>query len=129
MKTVAVVLMSLLMSGCAFRLIDFTVISSKNIDLSRMDQLERVPERVVGEDAIYYITIIPTGIYPNPEEALDRAIESVPGGVALVDGVLTRKYYYIPLIYGKDWYEVEGSVLVDPTLLRPERPSKARVNF
>lgn len=36
-----------------------------------------------------------------------------------MDGVITRKYFYIPLIYGRNWYEVEGSVLVDPTYANP----------
>lgn len=105
-----------LLSGCSTRLTDFTVISSKNVELSRMGEYQRVNKRVKGVDTVHIISFIPTGMYPNAKNALDRAIQSHPGGVALVDGVITRKYFYIPLIYGRDWYEVEGSVLVDPTL-------------
>src|SRR5690606_22535882 len=105
-----------LLSGCSTRLTDFTVISSKNVELARMGEYQRVNKRVKGVDAIHIISFIPTGMYPDAKNALDRAIESERGGVALVDGVITRKYFYIPLIYGRDWYEVEGSVLVDPTL-------------
>ena len=58
------------------------------------------------------IIIIPTGV-PNAKQALDRAIESIPGAVALVDGVLTNKYWYIPYIYGQSSYIVEGTPLID----------------
>lgn len=105
-----------LLSGCATRLTDFTVISSKNIELSRMGEYQRVSTRVKGTDTVHIIIFIPTGLYPNAKSALDKAIESQPGGIALVDGVITRKGFYIPFIYGRDWYEVEGTVLVDPKL-------------
>lgn len=104
------------LSGCATRLTDFTVISSKNVELSRMAEYQRVPTRVKGVDTIHVIMVIPIGLHPNAKNALDKAIETQPGGIALVDGVITRKWFYIPFIYGRDWYEVEGSVLVDPKL-------------
>jgi len=104
----------LMLTGCATRLTDFTVISSKNVELSRMGDYERVGTRAKGEDSIHIISLIPTGLYPDAKNAMDNAIESQPGGVALVDGVITRKWFYIPFIYGRDWYEVEGNVLVDP---------------
>jgi len=104
----------LMLTGCATRLTDFTVISSKNVELSRMGGYERVSTRAKGEDSIHIISLIPTGLYPDAKNAMDNAIENQPGGVALVDGVITRKWFYIPFIYGRDWYEVEGNVLVDP---------------
>ncbi len=50
------------------------------------------------------------------KEAIDKTIESVPGGVAIVDGVVTSSWWYIPYIYGKSKYVVKGTVLVDPRL-------------
>ena len=52
------------------------------------------------------------------EEALDKAIESTPGAVGLVDGVITHYSWYIPYIYGENWYEVDGTPLIDPVLLK-----------
>lgn len=101
------------LSGCATRLTDFTVISSKNVELSQLGNYQRVPARVKGEDTIHIISFIPTGLYPDAKAALDKAIETQPGGVALVDGVITKRWFYIPLIYGRDRYEVEGTLLVD----------------
>ncbi len=103
---------STLLCGCTNRLIDFTVISSKNIEWSRANEYRRANKRVEGVDMKQIIIIIPTGV-PNAKQALDRAIESIPGAVALVDGVLTNKFWYIPYIYGQSSYIVEGTPLID----------------
>ncbi len=107
----------LLISGCSTRITDFTVISSKNVDLSRGADFTRSPVRVKGEDKKRVIIIFPTG-EPNAKEAMDQAIESVPGAVGLLDGVITKNGWYIPYIYGEFWYEVEGTPLIDPKLLK-----------
>ena len=106
-----------LLSGCSTRITDFTIISSKNIDLSRGADFTRSPVRVKGEDKRRIIFIFPTG-EPNAKEAMDQAIESVPGAVGLLDGVIIKHGWYIPYIYGEFWYEVEGTPLVDPKLLK-----------
>ncbi len=106
-------------SGCATRLVDFTMISTKNIDLTRGANFRRGKSRVEGIDTVSIIIFIPTGV-PNMKEAIDRAIESVPGAVALVDGVLTQKSWYIPYIFGKSSYVVEGTPLIDPALASGE---------
>lgn len=102
-------------AGCSTRLVDFTIISSKNVELDRAGTFERAKNRVKGTDMVHWIIIIPTGV-PNAKEAMDRAIESVPGAVALVDGVITSKFFYIPYIYGQQSYVVEGTPLIDPKL-------------
>jgi hypothetical protein len=101
-------------AGCTTRLVDFTMISTKNVDWSRADEFKRTGGRVVGEDIARMIVVIPTGM-PNMKEAIDRAIESVPGGVALVDGVVSSKFWTI-LIYAEQSFVVEGTPLVDPRL-------------
>lgn len=108
---------ALLLSACSTRITDFTVISSKNIDLSRGADFKRSPTRVKGEDKKSIIILFPTG-EPNAKEAMDQAIESVPGAVGLLDGVITKHGWYIPYIYGEFWYEVEGTPLIDPMLLK-----------
>ncbi len=103
------------LSSCSYRVMDFSIVSTKNVEFSKFSDLERGSQRIEGEDSKPIIIIIPTGM-PNGEEAIDRAIESVPGAVALVDGVLTYKWFYIPYIYGKYTYIVEGTPLIDPAL-------------
>ena len=110
----------LALSGCSQRLLDFTIVSSKNIDLSKGADFKRSPTRVTGEDKKGIIVFVPMG-QPNAKEALDRAIEKVPGAVALVDGVITQKWWWIPYIYGENAYEVEGTPLIDPNLEKTYR--------
>lgn len=118
MKTMSKVLMIslvVLLTACTTRLLDFTVVSSKNIDLSRADTFERGKSRVEGVDKAYIIIFIPTGI-PNMKEAVDRALEKVPGAVALVDGVVSSKFAYFVLV-AMSAYVVEGTPLIDPSLV------------
>lgn len=115
MKNIGILVLAILflaVAGCSQRLVDFTIISSKNIDLSQAAAFQRGQSRVEGEDVKHIIIFIPTGI-PNAKEALDRAIESMPGAIALVDGVITRRWWYIPYIYGRSWYVVEGTPLIN----------------
>jgi len=113
---VFIVFFSLCVSGCATRLADFTIISTKNIDLARGADFQRAKSRIEGIDSASIIIIIPTGT-PNVKEAIDKAIESVPGAVALLDGVITYKFWYIPYIFGNASYVVEGTPLIDPALV------------
>lgn len=106
---------TLLSTGCTYRFVDFTAISSKNVDLSRGADFVRGKNRVTGKDTAHIITFIPTG-RPDAKEALDRAIESTPGGVALVDGVISTNFWWIPYIYGQQTIIVEGTPLIDPKL-------------
>ncbi len=113
---ICIVLCALILSGCATRLADFTLISTKNIDLTKGATFKRAQSRATGKDSVSIIIIIPTGV-PNMKTAIDRAIESVPGAIALLDGVLFQKVWYIPYIFGKSSYVVEGTPLIDPQLV------------
>lgn len=112
---IALIAMGLLTS-CVSRLGAFTVISTKNIDWSRASEYKRYNQRVTGEDVCHIVIVIPTKANITIEDAVDNALNQVPGGIALVDAVLRQKFFYIPYIYGQESYIIEGSVLVDPML-------------
>jgi len=101
-------------TGCVQRITDFTVISSKNVDLSRGADFVRGESRVIGEDTKLVI-IFPIGL-PNAKEAMDNAIQSVPGCVGLVDGVL--EYEVFSFVFGYTEYRVKGTCLIDPKLVK-----------
>jgi len=101
-------------SGCVQRITDFTVISSKNVDLSRGADFVRADNRVEGTDT-KAIIVFPLGI-PNAKEAMDNAIQSVPGCVGLVDGVLEHEFFSFVFGYAK--YRVKGTCLIDPKLVK-----------
>ena len=101
----------LFLSACTTRIVDYTVISTKNVDISDMASYERASARVQGVDTAHTILIFPTGT-PNMKEAIDRAIETTPNANALVDGVVNLRAWQIPFIYGQTSYVVEGTPLV-----------------
>lgn len=103
------------LTGCTQRVTDFTVISTKNVDLSSKS-LKRASERIVGEDPAYIILVFPVGT-THLKQAIDNTIEKVPGAVALVDGVVSFTSFYIPMIFGKQSYVVEGTPLIDQNIL------------
>jgi hypothetical protein len=104
----------LILPGCKTRMLDFTLISSKNVDLSKAATFQRGKARVSGKDAAYIIIIIPTGV-AHMKEALDKAIEATPGAVALVDGVV-YSYSYDFILFGEMGFIIEGTPLIDPKL-------------
>jgi len=114
-KFILIATVILLSVGCTNRILDFTIVSTKNIDLSKAATFKRGTTRMTGEDVAHIIIFIPTGV-ANIKEATDRAIERVPGCIALVDGVIYTKFFYIPYIYGKSAAIVEGTPLIDPGL-------------
>lgn len=103
---------TLIVSGCATRVADFTVASTKNMNVK--DSLHRVDEseRLVARDVAHTILIFPIGV-PNMKEALDNTIEKRPGAVGLSDVTIKRGSFHIPFIYGQDYYEVEGNPIYE----------------
>ena len=99
----------LLMSSCTQRLIDFTIISSKNVPITdKGTEFQKATSRVKGVDSKWSVLFVP-GI-PNMKEAIDRAIEQYPGAVALTDGVVYQKSWTCFLV-GQNKYIVEGTPL------------------
>ena len=95
-------LVALMLNGCTQRLIDFTIISSKNVAM----KVDKSATRVHGKDEVV-VFLIPFGI-PNLKEAVDRAIESAgPGYDALIDGVVSQYNYHF--IVGVMGFKVEGT--------------------
>lgn len=90
------------LGGCSMRITDFTVISTKNVNIPAKQQASRV----TGNDCVI-VFLIPFGI-PNLKTAIDKAIESAgPGYDALIDGVayIDNKSF----LFGQECYRVEGT--------------------
>ena len=120
MKKITLLLLAcILLSSCAYRITDFTIISTKNVDLSRASTFTRNSDRNEGVDKAHIILFIPFG-RPHLKEAIDRAIESTPGAVALVDGVVYSKSWWA-ILYGQSKIIVEGTPLMDPSLASNEK--------
>ena len=79
---------------------------------------------------MHWIIIVPTGIV-DVKNALDKAIESTPGCVAILDGVVYHKYWWIPYIYGQESFVIEGTPLIDPSLVKndSEMPAYGKIEL
>lgn len=83
----------ILFSSCKARMLDFTVISSKNVELN----VKKDAHRVVGKNS------------STIKGAIDNAIEEAgPGYDAIIDGVIYSHVYYF-VIFAAIRYHVEGT--------------------
>jgi hypothetical protein len=112
---IIVTLITIALTGCTNRYLDFTLISTKNVDFSKASNFTKGKNRVTGEDMAHIIIFVPIKQI-HPKEAIDKAIESIPGCVALLDGVISTKFWWIPYIYGQNSVIVEGTPLIDPSM-------------
>lgn len=120
------VLIMTILSSCSRRIVDFTIISSKNVPITENgNNFQKATSRVKGVDSKWSVLFIP-GV-PDMKEAIDKAIEKYPGAVALTDGVVYNKSWSC-FLFGKNQYVVEGTPLypesqdyVRPAVNRPAR--------
>jgi hypothetical protein len=95
-------------SACSIRLADFSILSTRNVNLDKID-LDSKPQvkGVVGKDTSFIFLFIPFG-FPHLEDAVDDALNKGNGDV-LIDGVLHSKAWWF--ICGQNTLEVKGTVV------------------
>ena len=127
-KLVFLILLSIIFASCSQRLFDFTIISTKNIELDKLSSLKKSPERTTGEDKASIIVFVPTHTI-RIDQAIDNTIEGIPGCVALLDGVVYSKFWWIPYIYGEQRFVIEATPLIDPAIAStsPSLPKYGKV--
>lgn len=104
---VSTILIALLSSGCAQRIADFTIASTKNIDINNGEFVKG--KRVIGEDT-KAIVIFPLGI-PSVKEAADVAIEKDKCAVGLTDVTVDSEFF--SFLFGYIKYRVQGDLIID----------------
>ncbi|WP_162510836.1 hypothetical protein [Treponema endosymbiont of Eucomonympha sp.] len=103
-------------TGCVTRIMDLTVASTKNIDLSRVGQFKRGARTIKGRDSEIRILGFIRVKTVDMEAAMDKALAKIPGAVALVDFVLsTHRYNFI--LFQLQGYTVTGVALIDPAIV------------
>ena len=84
-KLLIIITLTISLSSCSFRLVDFTVISSKNVNLN----INRAEGKKVKGEKTYFL-----GIGWNIKDAMDKALESAGNEYdLLVDGVVRYGSY------------------------------------
>ena len=91
--------------GCTQRIGDFTLISTKNVDIG--GKYKKLDGRFVGEDKRGEIIGIPLGL-PNLKTAVDNCIENGKG--ELVTNAVLDFSYWTAILYGERKYTVTGDV-------------------
>jgi hypothetical protein len=99
----------LCLTGCTTNLGDFTLLSSKNVNLANFSnaKAEATGEKTHGEDCVHIICVFPTGT-PNLKQAVDQALEA-KNAYMLTNARIKFTDFYIPYIYGQIKYEVDGT--------------------
>lgn len=108
-KVLLAALATTMIAGCVQRVGDFTVASTKNIDIGTGIHTVDSNTRVDGRDTVHIVFVFPTKMWPDMKEAMDNAIEKSPEAVGLSNVTIKHGSWYIPLIYGQEFWEVEGN--------------------
>ncbi|WP_413997648.1 hypothetical protein ACMDB5_07515 [Flavobacterium sp. W1B] len=119
-KLSIVILTSIILTSCSQNLFNFTLVSTKNIELEKLSSLEKASERTKGEDKTSIIIFIPTRKI-KIDQAINNTIDGIPGCVALLDGVVYSKFWWIPYIYGQQRIVIEATPLVDPSIAKSSK--------
>lgn len=101
-----------LICGCWYTQMTTGMVSTRDIEFGKPGKSYRIDatRKVCGYDRKHMICIIPTGV-PSPEEAIDKALDCVYGAypvVGLAYAQVRTQWFYIPYIYGQQWYSAEG---------------------
>jgi hypothetical protein len=104
-------------TGCATRIGDFTLMSSKNVELGRLGEFNRSGQQIKGTDSLITVLgFIPVKTKVDLKKALDNALNKIPGAQALVDvRIDVRRLNF--LLFQIQGYVVSGTVLIDPRVV------------
>lgn len=119
-KLSIIVLVSIVLTSCSQNLFNFTIVSTKNIELQKLSTLEKSTTRIKGEDKASIIILIPTRKI-KIDQAISNTIDGIPGCVALLDGTVYSKGWFVPYIYGEVKFVVEATPLIDPSISNPSQ--------
>ena len=103
------------LTGCSRNLFNFTIVSTKDIELEKLASLKKSSEKTEGEDKASIIILFPTKKV-RIDRAISNTIDAFPGCVALMNGTVYSKFWYIPYIYGKEKIVVEATPVIDPSI-------------
>jgi len=102
----------LILNGCSMKLGHFNTITTKEVDFSK--KYIKSEKKQIGEDIVPIYIIFPTKWHPDIDLAVSNVLERT-NAEYMTDTTIKYKYWFIPYIYGKYWYEVEGYVWTKST--------------
>ncbi|MEZ0227468.1 MAG: hypothetical protein ACAI25_02510 [Planctomycetota bacterium] len=108
LRALTAFLVLLAMTGCSTQIGTFTMVSTHNAEISRIDLKKLDLARHTGESSRFWILFIPCGIDTTIEQAIDRALERGKG-----DFMLNARIYdnsWTCLLFTWESYTVRGEV-------------------
>ena len=93
-------------AGCSSRVGDFTIISTKNVDIG--SNYVKVASQADGSDIKPIIVVFPMGT-ANIKAAIDDILRKNDGDL-VTDVVIDSSYWYIPYVFGQTGFTVKGDV-------------------
>ncbi|MEI6708959.1 MAG: hypothetical protein WCK96_17690 [Methylococcales bacterium] len=115
-----VVVTAFLLNGCSHRVADFSIVSTKNIDLTQVAKLDpSAAKRYSGEDCSFFLlNQYPFfNKIPNLELAVDKALKKGNGNV-MVDEISVESDVWV-LLGNIKCIQAEGAVLNVPPKIIP----------
>ena len=109
MKRVIMLLISVLyISGCSTHITDFSMISSKNVNLNKVD-IDKLPQskNVIGKDKKFVFLFIPFG-QPTIKGALNDALQKGNGDLMVDASVYVTNWGFL---IGQTGIEIKGDVV------------------
>lgn len=97
----------LLGSSCTVRVADFNAISTRNVNLDRIDLDSVDGKKVIGTSSRFIFLFIPFGL-PTLQEAVDEALDAGGGDLMTDTAVYTSFWWFI---FGSTKIEVRGTVV------------------
>lgn len=102
-------------AGCAQQqILAFSLLSTRSVDPRQFGSFERGGIQAEGSDTMRIVVIAPIGTL-DVRTAVDAAIASTPGCVALLDGTINSEIAGVPFIYMEQRIVVKGYPLIDPS--------------
>ncbi len=99
----------IVLSGCSRHLGDFTLLTTKKVDLSDFSfptYATTNNQKVKGEDVSHVIIILPTKT-PDLKHAIDNALDK-NNAYMLSEASIRYDYFFIPHLYERKTFIVEG---------------------
>ncbi|NOQ64442.1 MAG: hypothetical protein GQ582_08020 [Methyloprofundus sp.] len=109
LSVVAIIGLGLLSSACTTRQATFTIVSTKNVEISRVD-LKKIDftRNVKGSDGRFSLFLIPFGAAPIIEEAMDECLEIGRGD--FMTSAVTYHTRWSVILFGWESWSVKGDV-------------------
>ncbi len=97
-----------LLGGCSHDYGKLAYVSTKQVKLDQ-HSARKVGADVMGKDVHWFVLLDPTFSMPRMDKAVDDALAKA-GGDFMTDAELTYRFFFIPVLYYRVWFEVKGDV-------------------